>query len=210
MKKVILFIFYFHFVNCDSRPYVVPEKTPLHYLEFTPSVPKYFRFNTYDTLSETSTASKLLDKTLRLSNLSHKYRILKIGSVKKATSYIFRAVEAKPEIYFSEKNHYKIDDLRSFKQSIHSAYYAKLEGQAINYSDIKIKVEIEELIFDSSENASTLLSYINHVRNIEYYWKSLDKTPSYMFREKNRIYFIRMRHKNLINYPSAIAKTIKD
>jgi hypothetical protein len=72
------------------------------------------------------------------------------------------------------------------------------------------KAEVEEIIFKSEECAKEFLSYIRAIRNIEFMRDTLDKAPSSMFMEKNKIYFIRMRKKSMINFNISIQNKMKN
>jgi len=209
MKYLLQVLFFCIIVNCDSEPYKPnPRSKPIN-IVLKEQRPKYFYLSKKTRSKVASRESKLDEKVKRLSRLRHKYRKVNFGKVKKETSNVYKAVKRKPEIKFSHKNHYKLSSSVRFHESIHSVYYSKIEGHAVHYPEINIKADIEELIFYSVQDAKTIFSFIKHVRSIEYYWDSLDKTPSYMFREENRIYFIRMRERQLKNYPLSIASMLK-
>lgn len=74
------------------------------------------------------------------------------------------------------------------------------------------KAKVEELIFYSNEDAKMLISFLNNVRRIEYYWDSLDKYQSNMFREGNKVYFVSRRSMLLIgnSYQLAITEKIRE
>lgn len=169
----------------------------------------YFDFINITPIDIESLKSHLEEKTKKLYELEQQFKTVRLGEIKKQSSKVYNAVLGKSELCFSSKNCYKISNVKQFENSISEINYAKIEGLK-SENGVNLKAEIEELIFFSPEDAESLLSYIRHVRSIEYFWDTLDKTASNIFRESNKVYFIRMKNKYTKRYPLVISEMMKN
>lgn len=170
-----------------------------------------FKFNVYDNSEKEDLASQLRTKVNRLEQINDKYKLERLGRIRKGSSNVYSAIANKPELFRSSHIHYVIDDFSKFDASIHKVNYAKITINP-DSGDSSSKAIIEELVFYSEEDCKTLLSYINHVREIEYFWDSIDKYKSDIFIEGNKFYFVsiqgRILHSN--NVPPMISKILRD
>lgn len=149
------------------------------------------------------TPSYLLEKASRLKKLDQPFRIQKLGTITKESSIVYKAIKARPESCFSSGYCCVLKDIDALKESISSIRYAKVKSTLDSESAI-----IEEILFYNAIDAKTLLSYINHVRRVEYFWESLDKKPSTMFREGSALYYIRNGNKYGVNTQIILAEAI--
>jgi len=105
-------------------------------------------------------------------------------------------------------------DIDKFKKSIHQINYLKGIIQHKDDVEYTYNVGIEEIVFYSEDDAMTLVQYITNLRNIAYFWDSLDKAPSYIFREANKVYFVRVNHRIFIlakfGLPKNMAQLMKE
>lgn len=138
-------------------------------------------------------SSNLKNKLEKLTKHNSKYTTEKIGRIKKESSIVFKGIWDKPELCLSRKNCYKIRDLKKLEESISEINYARIKINKEGESNPPSKAILEEIIFYSNEDSQTLLNYIKNVRNIEYFWNSIDKSRSDVFRESNKIYFVSRR-----------------
>lgn len=158
----------------------------------------YFNFITEEKSDSINIEAKLEEKINRLKSTDSQYEIIRIGKITKSSSTVFKAIINKPELCISSNSCYKIYDLIQFQNSIHEINYASIEKSDRSKSDSPTKINIEELIFYSEKDAESLLAYINSVREIEYFWNTIDKFRSDIFRESNRLYFVRVRNQYVI------------
>ena len=170
----------------------------------------FFDFQAATNSSPEIHLSQLDRKTRPLKQSIQQYEVKRIGRIKTESSVVFKAIINKPELCTYPKMCYKIKDIQSFKNSIREINYARIEGKKKNKHASYSKVGIEEIIFDMETNASTLLSYINHVRELEYFWDSIDKSPSNIFRENNKLYFVRIMNNTSQKYPAEITNLMKE
>lgn len=154
--------------------------------------------------------SELTDRASKLKELEVNYQVVKQGRIKKESSKVYMALLNKPELCYTKSACYNVRDLDDFKASIHSINYALIVDQKPENDNSPSEAEIEELVFYSASNAKILWDYIRHVRNVEYYWDSLDKTSSDMFVKGNKLYFVRMRKRRSMNYVRLIARKLKE
>jgi len=133
----------------------------------------------------------------------------KYGKIIKSTSRVYKAILDKPDLCFRQYC-FSISDTLSFEKSIHQVYYVKGKIYFGENKKAFQELAIEEVIFYSEEDAKSLFNYIQEVRRIEYFWNSLDKSPSYIFRESNKLYFVK-RNVNIIKMKkNGFSKKIAD
>jgi len=134
------------------------------------------------------------------------------GAIKKESSIVFKAIAGKEELCDSYGTCYKVSSLQDFVQSIHRINYVKVQVHERSKDKLISPATIEEIIFRSEEDAKTLLRYINLVRDVEYFWETIDKYRSDMFRENNKIYFVRKTKQKIHtgDYPLKIVRYLKE
>lgn len=211
MKKIIVMSLLVFNIACQAHQ--IEEIEPVHYLknDIKEIDTTFFSFSGKHNSDEIDLKSKLQSKVTLLVESDSKYKLERIGKITKESSMVYKAVIKKPEINFSRKDNFKIRDLNKFKSSIKEINYARIRINKKNTTDYKTRAIVEELIFYSNEDAKMLISFLNNVRRIEYYWDSLDKYRSNMFREGNKVYFVSRRSLPLGNsYQLAITEKVRE
>jgi len=169
----------------------------------------YFDF-IYTELEESDDlTSSLKKKTKNLSDEQIESKVIKIGKVKKQSSIFYKAILEKPEFCYNRFNCIKVRDLNQFEKAIDAIFYVQMEFSKMSHLNDTLKLGIEEIIFHKEEDARQIINYVQRVREFEYFWNTLDKSGSYLFRESNKIYFVRTRNVSYSIYPEYIAKMTK-
>lgn len=171
----------------------------------------YFTFSNETASTTSNLKSKLQIKVDRLIDNDATYSIDKIGIIKDESSIVYKGVMGKPESCRTKKKCYKISDIDQFKSSIHEINYVKVDEEVEDKESRNSKIIIEELTFYSESDAVVLFDYINHVRDVEYFWNTIDRYRSDMFRESNKLYFIskQNQHAHRKGEPMKITDLIK-
>jgi len=149
-----------------------------------------YTFKNFSKIDSIDITSELYDKASTLTDPAGKYHLIKKGVIKKESSNVIRAMAEKPELCFSSKYCYKLKDIQLLTEAIHQINYIKLNQDSKDKG--KEAVVIEELIFYSSQDAKSLQDYIRYCRAISFFWKTIDKTPSDLFRRGNKLYFVKL------------------
>lgn len=191
----------------DVSPIIISSKVKAQERDTT-----FFEFGKTKKLATKALDSQLSRKVEKVKRVYKSNKAQKIGKIKIRSSTVVKAILDKPELCVSKLRCYKILDLDQFLNSIYEINYAKFqsdqEGSTIGLSSFSI----EEIIFKTENDAELLLSFINHIRDIEYYWESIDKYRSYIFVESNKLYFVRRIRKGVhsTDFPNSIVNVIKN
>ena len=94
------------------------------------------------------------------------------------------------ELYFSRKYCYKLSSIDILLKSIDHINYVKIEDSSNTTG--RGAIALEEIIFYSEEDAKSLQDYIRYTISISYYWDTIDKNPSDLFRRENKIYYVKL------------------
>jgi len=158
----------------------------------------------HDSTSHHLSNSNLAIKCKKMQNDRYRFEPLKCGKIIANTSRVYNAILDKSEMCHF-KHCYFISDTNDFKKSIHQINYVKGKFYNLDDSGSDFNAGVEEIIFYHEDDAKTLVNYISQLRNIEYFWESLDKSPFYIFQESNKVYFVRLNHLFLLRGQSSLA-----
>lgn len=206
-RNLTIFIIIFTLSCHDDKknPTIIIEK---YKSEFIDTI--FYKFGNSN--SSKYSYTNLSNKIGNLKKHKRLYKVEKIGKVKTNSSVVHKAIFAKPELCYTARKCIKIKNLNNFTNSILEINYAKLSVTNLYDSNLNLPVTIEEIIFKSEEDAKTLLNYINSVRKVEYFWNTIDKYRSNIFRESNKIYFTRYVNQKIHtgDYPLNIVEILKE
>ena len=166
----------------------VPKKERQITIERTPDI-IYYSFT--GRINESVYPSHLLPKINKIESRKYNFIIEKVGPIHKETSHVISAFNQSEFFCYADVICYKVDSKHELIKSIKEIQYAKITANNINHQYANLIIGIEEIIFYEQQDAETLMSYINDVRQISYFWQTIDKRPSYMYREANRIFYVR-------------------
>lgn len=138
-------------------------------------------------ISASNFESQLYANLVKLSTLDNNYQITKSGESKLEESIVLNGFEKLAEVGF------KIKNLQILKENIAQINYGYIKGTKDLGSKTYARAKVEELIFRSEECASILTNFINQIKNNARSWNEwyeIDKSPSSIFRQKNKVYYI--------------------
>lgn len=142
------------------------------------------------TNNDKSIHSKLEDKVVSLSQLDNKYKQIIKESVQNENSILLGGLNG----YVESKNSYDTTKFiilnKGFNSSIIQSNYAHVKGQTEISENLYARASIEEHIFSSVSCASNFMNNLSIIIDNENVWYDIDKSPSSLFQEDNRIYYI--------------------
>lgn len=129
--------------------------------------------------------SELKYKLRRLEDLENNYQIIKIGKLEIEESIVCHGMARLPELSF-ERQYFQVNNFDKFKKGISEINFAHIKGTKDMGRKLFPRAKVEELIFKSEELAIRLVEFINKL----YVWEDIDKSPSSIFNDKNKVYYI--------------------
>lgn len=164
-----------------------------------------FSFNgKYESSSSANLKSELKSKLIKLENLEHNYQIVKIEKSTFEESTVCRGMEILSELS-SERFVYEIKNLDQFKNGIEEINIAFIKGTKDLGGKLFSRAKLEELIFKSEESAIKLVEFLNQLNT----WEDLDKSPSSIFNDENKVYYISSGGFYMKPFYKEIAKEMK-
>ena len=133
--------------------------------------------------------SELKSKLKKLSNLENNYQILKIEQSTFKESIVCQAIEELPKLS-SERQFFEIQNLDKFKGGIEQINYAYIKGTEDMGGKTFARAKVEEVIFKSEDSANKLVKFVNRIKDRVSSWEDIDKSPSSIFNEGNKVYYI--------------------
>jgi phospholipid/cholesterol/gamma-HCH transport system substrate-binding protein len=134
--------------------------------------------------------SKLAMKVERLYKLDNKYKQIEDGQFKIEESNLIQRFKRYIEnpIFDNHSNGYSI--IENFDSSIIRMNYAYVKGEKDLGNRLYARARIDEYVFKSDECAELFDSNIKRVLQDDRAWYEIDKAPTSIHREENRVYFV--------------------
>lgn len=134
--------------------------------------------------------SELANKVNRLKKLDNKYKLIEDGQFQIEESNLIQGFKKYIEnpIYNNHLNKYTITE--NFNSSIVMMNYAYVKGEKDLGNMLYSRARIDEYVFKSNECAELFDSNIKRVLQDDRAWYEIDKAPTSIYREENRVYFI--------------------
>jgi len=133
-------------------------------------------------------SSRLKNKITKLSKLESNYQQTKNGKIEiDQSNLIKRFVKFINHLDTTTNN---INFTENFKKSIVEINYSHIKGTNEISSNLYPRAKLEEYIFTSEECAENFINNLNKILKNDTDWYNVEKSPSSIYQEENRVYFI--------------------
>ena len=133
--------------------------------------------------------SYLERKLALLKNLDQKYQIIEIGELELEESQFYDGM-TKLQTFSSDRAEFEIANVEKMRESILNVRYGLIKGRKDLGGQTYARARVEEVIFRSRECALRFSMFVNEIREGSRYWEDIEKSPSLLFDDVNRIYYI--------------------
>jgi phospholipid/cholesterol/gamma-HCH transport system substrate-binding protein len=134
--------------------------------------------------------SELANKVNRLYNLDNKYKLIEDGQFQIEESNLIQGFKRYIENAIIDNHSVSYSITENFNSSIISMNYAYVKGEKDLGNRLYARARIDEYVFKSDECAELFDSNLKSVLQDDRAWYEIDKAPTSIYLEENRVYFI--------------------